>query len=395
MTPNHFNELSQQIDRGLLVATLKEMIALKSENPFDEAPREGYREQEMGDYLAEQMSALGMEVTVKEIAPGRPNVFGFLKGSGGGPTLMLAGHMDTARTDGYADAYRVREKGGRIYGRGACDMKAGLAAYLEVARLLKTAKIPLKGNLIIAGIADEEFQLLGSKDVGRNGPKATQGIIGEPTGLRVCPANKGRVSTFIRTIGKATHSSVPEEGRNAIVHMALVIQAFADFNDTLRQRPPHPLCGHGRFSPGVIQGGVQVNMVPDRCSLEVDRRTLPGETKAQVYAELHARLSPLKESVPGFRYEISDPSWFVPPNDISGDEPVVRSLLAAHRRVLKRQAAVSAFAAGSDAPHMGFPTVVCGPGAITQAHSNLEFVSIAQLAAAAAMYLWTTLDLLG
>ena len=395
MDASLYNQLSRSVNPDFLCKALKEMIAIKSENPFDEAPREGYREKEMGEYFADQMSELGMEVTTKDVLPGRPNVFGHLKGAGDGPTLMLAGHMDTARTDGYEDAYHVLEKQGKIYGRGACDMKAGLAAYLEVVRLLKGADLTLNGSLILAGIADEEYQMHGSRDLGQNGPRADQGIIGEPTELAVCPANKGRVSTFIRTFGKAAHSSVPEEGKNAIIKMAQVIGAFADYNDILLTETPHPLCGYGRFNPGVINGGVQVNMVPDRCTLEVDRRTLPGETKEKVYAQFRSRLDALAAQDPEFRYEITEPSWLIPPNDISISEPVVQSLLTAYRQILERPTEATAFVAGSDAPHMGFPTVVCGPGSINQAHSTCEFVAVEQIVAAARMYLWTTLDLLG
>jgi len=391
----HYNKLANQLDRASLAKTLKEMIAIKSENPFDEEPRQGYREKEMGEYLADKMSELGMEVTCRDVSPGRPNVFGMIKGTGSGPTLMLAGHMDTARSDGYDDAYNVYEKDGLIYGRGACDMKAAIAAYLEVARLIKESGTPLGGNIIIAGITDEEYQMIGSKDVGRNGPVADQGIIGEPTELRVCPSNKGRVSTFIRTFGKAAHSSVPEEGNNAVIHMASVIQAFSDYNESLLTQTPHPLCGHGRFNPGVISGGVQVNMVPDLCILEVDRRTLPGETKDDVYEEFSERLDAISESNKDFRYDITDPSWLIPPNDISLNEPVVMSLMKAYQTVNRRTTKATAFVAGSDAPHMGFPTVVCGPGSINQAHSTLEFVSVDQLMGATRMYLWTTFDLLG
>lgn len=394
MAMEHFSQLSDRVDAHILTDTLKAMVSIKSENPFDESPREGYREKEMGEYLAEKLSSLGMDVTVREILPGRANVFGRLKGSGGGSTLMLAGHMDTARSDGYADAYDVRTDGGRVYGRGACDMKAGLAAYLEVARLLKDAPLKLKGDLVIAGVVDEEYRMLGSQDIGRNGPRADQGIIGEPTDLTVCPANKGRVSTFIRTFGRAAHSSVPEKGENAILRMAEVIRTFADHNDRLLAQTPHPLCGHGRFNPGVISGGVQVNMVPDVCSLEVDRRTLPGETQEEVYAEFRERLDPLTRQDPGFRYEITDPTWLIPPNDIAVDEPVVQTLLDAYRQVLGEATAPTAFVAGSDAPHMGFPTVVCGPGSINQAHSTCEFVAVDQLVAAARMYLWTALTML-
>ena len=137
-----------------------------------------------------------------------------------------------------------------------------------------------------------------------------------------------------------------------------------------------------------------MNMVPDRCELEVDRRTLPGETKEDVYAELRLRLDRIARDDPGFKYEISDPTWLIPPNDISRDEPVVQSLLLAYEQIMGKTTQVTAFPAGSDAPHMGFPTVICGPGSIAQAHSTLEFVSIGQLLQAVKIYLWTIVDLL-
>lgn len=394
MNKELFHTLIQAIDERFLVERLKEMIAIKSENPFDEEPRAGYREKEMGQYYAEMMRGLGLEVDYKYVQPGRPNVFGYRKGVANGVTLMLAGHMDTARTDGYDAAYNVKEEGGNIFGRGACDMKAALAAYLEIARILKAAEVKQKGNLILAGVMDEEYQMLGSQDIGRNGPRADQGIIGEPCDLTVCPTSKGRVSLNIRTFGKAAHSSVPEHGENAIIRMSKVIQTFSNYNDELLKAESHPLCGHGRFNLGVIRGGVQVNMVPDRCELEVDRRTLPGETKEEVYDEFRLRLDRLVKDDPDFEYEISEPTWLIPPNDIRHDEPVVQSLLSAYEQVMGQTTQVTAFAAASDAPHMGFPTVICGPGSIAQAHSTREFVSIEQLVMAVKMYLWTIVDLL-
>ena len=281
------------------------------------------------------------------------------------------------------------------FGRGSCDMKAALASYLEVMRIIKEADLKLRGDLIVAGIVDEEFQMLGSKDIGANGPRADQGIIGEPSEMTICPANKGCVRAIIRTFGKAVHSSVPEQGDNAIMRMVKVLEAFSAYNEELLQREPHGLCGHGRFNPGVIRAGVQVNIVPDRCDLEIDRRTLPGETKEQVYEEWRKRLEHMVRDDPSFRYEITDPTWLIPPNDISPEEPVALSLLRAYDEVMGHRTQPLCWAAGTDAPHMGFPTVICGPGSISQAHTTREFVAVEQLVLAVKMYLWTILDLLG
>jgi acetylornithine deacetylase/succinyl-diaminopimelate desuccinylase family protein len=395
MAEDLFRKAEKAIDPDWIFEVLREMVLIRSENPFDDPPRKGYREKEMAEYLAMRLSSLGMKVESREVLPDRPNVFGYLEGEEGRMTLMLAGHMDTARTTGYPGAYEVKVEEGKMYGRGTCDMKAALAAYLGVLKALRESGIALKGNLIVCGIVDEEYQTLGSKAIGKGGPRADQGIIGEPSNLRVCPAHKGRVSTKIITRGRAAHSSVPERGINAIEKMAKVIQAFGDYGRELRSRPPHPLCGHGRFTPGVIRGGVQVNMVPDYCELEVDRRTLPGESQEKIYAELHERIQRAAAGDPDFVYEITAPTWLLAPNDISPEEPVVRALRQAHREIFGADPGVEAFVAASDAPYMGFPTVICGPGSIAQAHTTCEFVELQEVVNAARIYLHTALQMLG
>ena len=390
----NYRELVDSVDEKKLTDTLTEMIAIKSENPFKSDPRPGFREKEFGEYYLEHMHELGMDVSSRDVVPGRPNVFGKLKGDGNGKALMLSGHLDTVPTEGYAAAYDVKLVDGKVYGRGSCDMKAGLAAYLEVVRIVKEAGVALQGELILCGVVDEEYLMIGSKEIGANGPKADQGIIGEPSDLTICPANKGQLSTFIRTHGKAVHSSIPERGVNAIKHMARVIDAFEDYNEELARRDPHPLCGHGRFSPGVIRGGKLVTAVPDYCELEVDRRTLPGETNDQVFDEYRHRLNRIAERDPTFRYEITDPSWDIPPNDISIDEPVVQSLLSNYQILTGIETKPIAFPGGTDAPNMGFPNVVCGPGSIAQAHTTNEYVEVDQLVLATKLYLAVVLDLL-
>ncbi len=394
MEKNLYHELAKSINPNLIIKDLVEMIGIKSENPFNEEARVGFREKEMADFFISRMESLRLKTKYKEILKGRPNVFGFMEGKNKKGSLMLAGHLDTARTAGYPEAYDIRVQNGNIYGRGSCDMKAALAAYLETVRLLRDGNVTLKGELILAGIIDEEYQLIGSKDIGKNGPKADQGIIGEPTDLKICPSNKGRISTLITTKGKAMHTSVPEKGDNAILRMGLIIRALSEYNNDLMKREPHYLCGTPRFSLGVIQGGVQVNMVPDFCQLEVDRRTLPCETKDQVYAELHSLLRPLIAEDPKFNYEITEPTWYVSPNDITIDQPVVQSLTAGAKEIYGQTGMISCFPGGSDAPNMGFPTVVCGPGSISQAHTTCEYVHIDQVIDSVKLYLWAVLDLL-
>ena len=307
---------------------------------------------------------------------------------------MLSGHLDTVGTENYPDALQSRIADGRVYGRGACDMKAGLAAYLEVARLIRETDTSLKGDLVITGLADEEHLMIGSRDLGQHGPWADYGIIGEPSDMVVCPAHKGQLGFRIQVFGKAVHSSQPEKGINAIEAMARVIEAFRGYDAELMTRNAHQLCGHARSCPGVIRGGTIVSTVPDFCELEVDRRTLPGETTEAVIGEYRRLLDALAETSPGFRYDIVGPTLDIAPLDTPMDNPIVKSVTRAYDCVSGTEATISAFFGGSDAPNLGFPTVVFGPGGIAQAHTTNEFVEIDDMIAAAKIYLWTALDLL-
>ncbi len=387
--------LMQEVSEDLLVDSLSNMVSIQSVNPFDEAARPGHREQEFAEYFVTQMQALGLETDTRELVPGRANVWGRLRGTGGGPAIMLAGHMDTVGVPGYPTAFTPKVADGRLHGRGSCDMKAALACYLEVVRVLRDAGVSLKGDLIVAGVADEEHLMIGSKDWGRNGPHADFGIIGEPTELAVCPAHKGQYCLFVRTFGKAVHSSVPHLGENAIERMARIINAFADYNDELARRPAHPMCGHGTFNVGVISGGSISSAVPDFCQLEVDRRILPGETRERIVEEYTARIEPLTADDPGFRYEIVGGSIDTPALDVPLDSPIVTALAHAAETVTGAPAEVKALAAATDAPNMGFPSVLCGPGSIAQAHTTDEYVAIDQLTKATQIYLHTIMSMTG
>lgn len=386
----HYASLVAGLDRAAIVNDLSDMIRIRSENPFDDPPREGYREKELGEFLLARLTDLRFEVGSREITPGRLNVWGRRKGRGNGPSLMLAGHLDTVGTEGYDAPFQPRIEHGRVYGRGSCDMKAALAAYLEVARLLVEGGTEFSGDLIIAGTADEEWGLTGSQDIGRHGPWADFGIIGEPTSLKICPAHKGQYAVAVRTFGKAVHSSIPEKGRNAIEDMGHVINALAEYDQTLQQRDPHPICGHGRFSMGVIRGGTMVCTVPDYCELEVDRRTLPGETGKTVRDEYKTLL----DGATGVTYEISETLTEVSPLNVPTDNPVVQATVKAFESVTGNTARVEAHTAATDAPNFGFPAIIFGPGSCEQAHSLCEFVEVDEVEIATKTYLRAAMELL-
>jgi acetylornithine deacetylase/succinyl-diaminopimelate desuccinylase family protein len=382
-------ELEELIDRQRIVDDLVEMIRCESVNPFDAAPTAGNREAEFAALYLRKMTEVGLEVGSHEVVPGRANVWGRLRANGPhagtGPTIMLAGHLDTVGVDGYDNPFSAHSKDGRVYGRGACDMKAALAAYLEVVRVLRAGNVELSGDVLVAGICDEEHKMTGSAEFARSGPSADVAIIGEPTELAVCPAHKGQVCLVITTYGTAVHSSRPELGVNAIVAMSKVIAVLSTYANDLRLGESHPLCGVGTTNPGVISGGTIASTVPDVCHLEIDRRTLPGQSVALVMRELRELLEPLRVS--GLRFDISEPTLLANPLDTPLDHPLVKAVVTAASSALQKEITPTAFPAATDGPSLGVPSVICGPGSLSDAHTLHESVAIDDVVAAAKIYL--------
>lgn len=380
-------------DLERMTADLAQLVSTPSINPYDDAPAPGLQEAEVAYWLLGAMEDIGLETGHRDVVPGRPNVWGRLRGTGGGPCLMLAGHMDTVGVEGYdGDPFAATVNDGRLHGRGACDMKAALASFLEVARMLAAAPQTLTGDLLLMFVADEEHVMVGSKDAGINGPHADYCIVGEPTELAICPAHKGQSCFEITTHGKAVHSSMPERGENAIAHMHRVIAALAPYPNELLERPAHPLCGKARFSPVQIEGGQSHSAIPERCTLMIDRRTLPGETSASVVDEIRERLEPLERDEISF--EISEPVLDVAPLDTPADSPITVAAMEAFETLNGAPATLSAFPGGTDGPNFGCPAIICGPGSLAQAHTIDEYVELTQLEGAAQIYLSVAKSLL-
>ncbi len=391
--PDTCKVLCTKVDPSRMVEDLAAMISIPSMNPFQQKARKGYREKEMAEFYCDRMSDLGLEVGLRDVVSGRPNIWGVLKGKGKGDSLMLSGHLDTVGDENYPDAFVPVIKNNRVYGRGACDMKDALASYLEVVRIIRDEDIELNGDLILTGIADEEDQMIGSKDLGKKGPWADYGIIGEPSNMKACSAHMGQVGYRVRSLGKAVHSSRPEDGVNAIEGMMHVVDRLKVLQQKLMAKDGHVLCGHGRCGPSVIRGGTVVSTVPDYCELEIDRRIVPGETREDVYAELNSLIAGVSQSHPQFRFEIEGPTIDILPLDVPADNPVINTVLGAIRSVTGNSTQASAFYGGTDAPHFGFPTLIFGAGTLQQAHSNNEYVEIDDMMIATQVYLCSALSI--
>ncbi|MFT4727293.1 MAG: acetylornithine deacetylase/succinyl-diaminopimelate desuccinylase family protein [Granulosicoccus sp.] len=382
MTSSH----DYDVDETRLVDDLVAMVRIPSVNTFGLAQQDVPAEEGMAVYFEKRLCELGLPVQSHDVENGRRNVWGTLKGTGHGPTILLAGHFDTVGIIAYDDPFSGDVKNGNVYGRGSCDMKAGLAAYLEVVRLLQQSDQPLLGDLVIAGIVDEEHAMIGSAEFGRTGPRVDYAIVAEPSGLNISAAHKGQVCLSITTKGKSVHSSMPQLGINAIYHMNAVITELQQYAKELELRPAHPVCGNPSFSLGVINGGQNASSVPDFCEITIDRRTIPGESYESVMAELNAILEKVSSQTPEFHYAFSEPTLNVPPLSTSMESDVFKSVFAACEDVLGRAPEVTPFPGSTDAPNFGVPAVICGAGALAQAHSLNEYVPVAEMVSAVKIY---------
>ena len=387
--------MTKEINQEALVNDLAAMVRIPSVNGFADIDPAKPAEEAMAVHLETELLKFGLEVETQMVSNGRRNVWGTLKGGGTGPTVMLAGHLDTVGVDGYDGPFEPKVEDGLIYGRGACDMKASFATYFEVLRHIQTSGETLSGDLIIAGVVDEEYGMTGSRHFGENGPKVDFAIVGEPSNLALCPVHKGQICTFLRTYGVSVHSSVPEKGINAIFHMTSVLVALQDYAAELLTREAHPLCGTPTLSVGVISGGEMVSSVPNWCEIEIDRRTIPGETHDEVMKELVAVVEGVAKTIPNFKYEFLEPSLDVGPLGTEMSSPVMVAAEKAYEAVLGKPAEIRSFSGSTDGPNFKCPTVICGAGSLAQCHSLNEYVSIDEMKDATAIYLHMVRTLLG
>jgi acetylornithine deacetylase/succinyl-diaminopimelate desuccinylase family protein len=355
---------------------LCELIARPSVNPAflpPNDPRAG--EKRMVEFLAEAAGRAGLDIEEQEVFPNRANLIARLLPAGKvRRRIVLAPHTDTV---GVAsdEQFNPVLKQGRLYGRGACDTKGSIAVMLSALLELAGAKPrPRETEIIFVALADEESGQGGSRFLARSGFQADLAIIGEPTRLQIVTAHKGDLWLQLETRGKAAHGSRPELGRNAVHLMAKIVHLLeTDYARQLRRRR-HPLLRHATINVGTIHGGRQPNIVPDRCVIRIDRRTIPGESDPAVKREILSfiRRRRLTASMLDTKHE--EPA---PPLETSPRLPLVRQFLQCARQ--KKPAGVDFFSDAGVLAAAGIPSVVFGPGDIAQAHTANEWVAVSQL----------------
>jgi acetylornithine deacetylase len=359
---------------------LRDLVALPSVNPMGrDLPKEITYEHRVTAYLEDFFRGLGVPWERQKVADQRENIVARWENPGAKRTIVLEAHQDTVPIDNMTiEPFGARIEGDRLYGRGACDIKGGMAAMLAAFARVVREKPRSAANLIMACAVDEEFTFLGVLELMKRGLKADLAVVAEPTDLKIVNAHKGVMRWHLRTAGRSCHASRPEGGINALYRMGRVLTAIERYAAKLSAEKIDPLLGPATMSVGRIEGGTSVNTVPDRCTIEIDRRLLPGEDPHAAPGQLLTFFE--KE---GIDFPVtSEPPWM---SKCALDPELSRELVKLLGRAIdavKGSHQVEAVPYGTDASTIaegGIPAVVFGPGDIGKAHTCDEWVPLGEV----------------
>ena len=368
-------------DCGVL-DVLSGLIRARSQNSIE-------TEQEAGQFIAAVLRDHGIETDLAWAAPGRPNVIARLRGVEPGRTLLLNGHLDTVPAgDGWScNPFEATVTAGRLYGRGASDMKGGVAAMACAAIRLKHLGNPFRGDLVLFFNCDEECTNTGMKWFLESDIRMDYAVIGEPTSLDICTGHRGVARITVRTSGVAGHTCFVENPENAIYRMLPLVESVRELGQEVRLRR-HDYLGNSLLTVSQINGGTAPNIVPDSCEIQIDRRTLPGETREAVVSEI-SQCVQNAAARRGVEFDLND-YLFLPATHLDHRHPLVSSMAASLSAVRGGKARIKAFDATCEAPFFAVdrnvPTLIIGPGSIAQAHIADEFVQTQEVVEAVSVY---------
>ena len=355
------------IDRAYTLDTLARLVQINSINPTLAPGAPG--EAEIARFIADSLRDSGLKTEIHEPEPGRISVVGRLAGSGGGRNLMLNAHCDTVDVRGMSNPFSGAIREGKLYGRGAYDMKGSLAACMAAARALAASGKGLRGDVVVAAVADEEYGSLGTRDLIGH-VRVDGAIVTEPTALEVCLAHKGYLWIEVQVAGRAAHGSRFELGIDANMQMGHFLHALSDLERDLRGRTPHPLVGPPSLHAALLNGGSGLSTYAALCTLQIERRTIPGETEAQAVAEVQAIADRFGATVKPFfvrdPFEVAESAVIVQAVDRAA--ATVRGCPPTHMGDTPWMDAALLQAAGVE-------TVVIGPAG-TGAHAEVEWVDV-------------------
>jgi len=362
---------------------LEKLIQFDSVNPSLDS--NGGGERAIGEYIVEFCRDNDIDCRLQDVEGERRNVLASVRGTGD-EILLFVAHLDTVPARGWArNPFEPYSAESRLYGRGSCDTKASLAVMLSALNSIKREQP--RATIVVAGSVDEEYRKMGARALGTIEPRFSGAIVGEPTNLEMVVAHKGSVRWRIETIGRAAHTSIPENGLNAIEAMAEVVISLRRLNEDLRKRPT-PLTGPPTLTVSLIEGGSDICTVPARCIISVDRRLVPGESPATALDEVNVVLDHLKSSNPHIQVR----SIMPPTEDFPVSGAMATRLAEITQRACQRLGGTGeprGVPYGTDASQLsaaGIPCIILGPGSIEQAHTINEFVEVAQLDKAFEIY---------
>jgi acetylornithine deacetylase len=364
-----------------VIDTLADLIRIESVNPEWSGPGEAAA----ADYVCDFFAKDGIETIEREVLPGRRNVIACLPGRDSTRRIVFEAHMDTVSVNGMTiPPFEPKIDNGQMFGRGSCDVKSGLATMMHALRdVSRSGEVP-PCEVWLAAVVDEEHAYRGVLNLidqlGEDGVKTCAAVVAEPTECRVVRANKGVLRWHIETRGVTAHSSCPDLGKNAITAMAKVISALEN-DETILAKTSHPLVGSPTCNIGVIEGGAQVNFVPDRCRITLDRRMTPGETADEVTAHYQAVIDTCCRAHPDIEVKMLPPHL----SDEAMETPADAEVVAVAESVagefgLPTESIGVPF--GCDVTKLsraGVPGIIFGPGSIEQAHADVEFVDLDQV----------------
>ena len=356
---------------------LRDLVAIDSVNPSLVPGAKG--EGMAAEAVAAHMRKLGLDVHLQEVAPGRPNVIGVLEGASPGRSLMFCGHIDTVGVEGMRSPFDPREIDGRLYGRGSQDMKGGIAAMIDAARVASQRGLRA-GRLIVAVVVDEEYESIGADALVRDW-SADAAVVTEPTDLQIGVAHKGFAWLEIETRGRAAHGSRPADGVDAIVRMGRVLGQLETLDRQLQSRSAHPKLGVSSLHASIIAGGRELSSYPDICRLQMERRTIPGESESAPEEEVRNCLERLRAEDATFD-SIARVGFARPPYEIAEDHPVPEALAraAVATGVNAARVGMSFWTDAAVLGAAGTPSVLFGPGG-AGLHSTEEYVTMAEVIA--------------
>jgi acetylornithine deacetylase len=381
------------VDRTKTIDLLKNLVKINSVNPslVDGAPGEV----EIAELLSDYMQSIGLRTQIDEVKPGRPNVVGVLEGEGEGPSLLLNGHTDTVGIDYMdIDPFDPVVEDGNLYGRGAFDMKGGLAAIIAAAKAVADSGEQLKGSLVVAAVCDEEYASIGTEKLMEH-IKVDAAIVGEPTELNILIAHKGFSWVQITTKGVAAHGSQHETGVDAIAMMGRVLRELEILQERLTTKT-HGLVGYPTLHASIIEGGRELSTYPDTCTLKIERRTIPGEDEQTVEDEMESIIQQLAESDSRFQAEC-ETIFSRGSMEVSADEPICRLLERSVQNVVGKQPSFIGRPYWLDTEiiaNKGVPVVSFGPSGYG-GHAATEYVELESVISAARVLESAVLEYLG